>query len=506
MEKEVSFAEKKIPVQYSITNAIVKDITPDTDAFSTIITIETVDDGELTIRMPKELLDSKREDKKYDDDFFVIVDGEEVEFKEIRGDSIRELLIAFPKDAEEIEIIGTKMDEQYLDFSDEKNKENQNISEEPPEIIDVPSLGISWSSYGYPPNGQGTVVITNPDLESTQEEISIKVWSDSDKEGIIILGHKVQEDSNEFKGIVNFTTNEMSTESKLHVSEGDTITAEYSLNDNEGNPKTITATTMIPTFALPLERMEQFGIRVTDIYDNELAQPIPKGYPVLIRTDLENNLENDETFAYIVTIQKKEDGEIVEEINLGALQGKMVPGQKMSCSLSWTPNANGIYIASVFIWKSLDNPTAISPPSELEIIVNDWPAEGDTSSFKKEKSNEVDSKKDLSLESTDAVSGNTVIIPSGTSVPGCEETGRCFIPSTLVVKINDEVVWKNSDTESHTITSGTPDDGPDGKFDSGLMMPNATFTHKFTEKGVFAYHCMVHPWQNGVIIVEKEIS
>jgi predicted secreted protein with PEFG-CTERM motif len=42
-----------------------------------------------------------------DDDFFVLVDGEEVDFDEITTSTHRTLTIAFPVGAEEIEIIGT---------------------------------------------------------------------------------------------------------------------------------------------------------------------------------------------------------------------------------------------------------------------------------------------------------------------------------------------------------------------------------------------------------------
>ena len=42
-----------------------------------------------------------------DDDFFVLIDGEEVDFEETTSSTDRILTIAFPAGAEEIEIIGT---------------------------------------------------------------------------------------------------------------------------------------------------------------------------------------------------------------------------------------------------------------------------------------------------------------------------------------------------------------------------------------------------------------
>lgn len=92
-------------VGYSITGGSIVSIAPDDEANSLIITIDSTDDGELTITLPRELIDAKIGDE--DDDFFVLVDGEEVDFDETTTSSDRTLTIQFPIGAEEIEIIGT---------------------------------------------------------------------------------------------------------------------------------------------------------------------------------------------------------------------------------------------------------------------------------------------------------------------------------------------------------------------------------------------------------------
>jgi len=99
---------------------------------------------------------------------------------------------------------------------------------------------------------------------------------------------------------------------------------------------------------------------------------------------------------------------------------------------------------------------------------------------------------------------STVIIPSGTSVPGCEETDECFKPSKLTIRVGESVTWVNEDSAAHTITSGTPADGPDGNFDSSMIMAGESFSVKFDnfEPSEYPYFCMLHPWQTGVIIVK----
>ena len=99
-------------------------------------------------------------------------------------------------------------------------------------------------------------------------------------------------------------------------------------------------------------------------------------------------------------------------------------------------------------------------------------------------------------------SSATVTNAPGSSVPGCEETDEgCFIPSMVTLDIGGEVTWMNDDTAAHTVTSGTPQGGPDGIFDSSLIMAGSSFSHVFEEAGSYDYFCMVHPWMQGMVMV-----
>jgi predicted secreted protein with PEFG-CTERM motif len=92
-------------LSYKITGGSVLSVTPDDEAKSLIIAIKTTSDGVLTITLPRALIDAKINGQ--DDNFFVLIDGEEVEFEEASTGTDRTLTIAFPDGAEEIEIIGT---------------------------------------------------------------------------------------------------------------------------------------------------------------------------------------------------------------------------------------------------------------------------------------------------------------------------------------------------------------------------------------------------------------
>ena len=96
---------------------------------------------------------------------------------------------------------------------------------------------------------------------------------------------------------------------------------------------------------------------------------------------------------------------------------------------------------------------------------------------------------------------HSVEIPVGTSVPGCEDADSCYLPANITINAGDTVEWPNVDTAAHTVTSGSPAEGPSGVFDSSLLMADATFAFTFEDAGEYDYFCMVHPWMIGSVSV-----
>jgi predicted secreted protein with PEFG-CTERM motif len=92
-------------ISYEITNGKVINSIPDLDAVSLLLYIESTDDGSITLTIPRSVLDATINSE--DDQFFVLVDGEEVDFEEIATSTERTLTINFMAGTEEIEIIGT---------------------------------------------------------------------------------------------------------------------------------------------------------------------------------------------------------------------------------------------------------------------------------------------------------------------------------------------------------------------------------------------------------------
>ena len=88
----------------------------------------------------------------------------------------------------------------------------------------------------------------------------------------------------------------------------------------------------------------------------------------------------------------------------------------------------------------------------------------------------------------------------GSSTPGCEPD--CFIPNKATIAVGGTVSFVNGDTAPHTSTSGRPADGPDGVWDSSLVMPGASYDTTISSAGSYDYFCMVHPWMTGTIIAK----
>ena len=117
---------------------------------------------------------------------------------------------------------------------------------------------------------------------------------------------------------------------------------------------------------------------------------------------------------------------------------------------------------------------------------------------------ETQEKETMMEETQEEPAGPTthiVDIPTGTSVRGCEESNACYLPADITINAGDTVEWINVDMLVHTVTGGSPADGPSGVFDSSLVMANANYAFTFDDAGSYDYFCMVHPWMVGSVTV-----
>ena len=77
-------------------------------------------------------------------------------------------------------------------------------------------------------------------------------------------------------------------------------------------------------------------------------------------------------------------------------------------------------------------------------------------------------------------------------------SGFAFHPATLKIKVGTTVTWTNHMNIDHTVTANS------GGFTSGHIAPGHSFSLKFKKAGrKFPYHCMIHPFMMGTIIVTQ---
>ena len=94
----------------------------------------------------------------------------------------------------------------------------------------------------------------------------------------------------------------------------------------------------------------------------------------------------------------------------------------------------------------------------------------------------------LSISSTSTIAGPTVYT--------VVIEGMKFSPSTLEVKVGDAVVWQNKDYFPHDATA------ENSGFRSDAIPSQGSWKFRAKKRGVFSYHCSLHPMMKAVLVVK----
>jgi uncharacterized protein (TIGR03118 family) len=71
-----------------------------------------------------------------------------------------------------------------------------------------------------------------------------------------------------------------------------------------------------------------------------------------------------------------------------------------------------------------------------------------------------------------------------------------FTPDPVNVLTGGKLIWSNKDGVEHTVVSDT------GQFRSQVLAQNDTFSVTLTAPGTYSYHCSIHPFMKGEIVVK----
>ena len=87
----------------------------------------------------------------------------------------------------------------------------------------------------------------------------------------------------------------------------------------------------------------------------------------------------------------------------------------------------------------------------------------------------------------------------GTTVTGgstVEIKNFMFSPMSVTVPVGSTVTWKFEDSTAHNVVAD------DKSFSSPTLSNGKIYTHAFTTAGTVKYHCSIHPFMTGTIIVQ----
>jgi hypothetical protein len=200
----------------------------------------------------------------------------------------------------------------------------------------VASASISWNigeasfdSSVASAGGSSVFTVVDPDenLDATiTDAFTVAVYSDSDSGGYTLTMNETDEDTGVFEGTVFFTSDGATSGSSLRVSEGDTVTAEYTDKTlpepyADSDTLTVASTLTIGTAFPPLERAPAANARVVDAFGSSVAE-VSVGQQVQIAADVSNGQSGDQAFAYLVQVQ---DGDGVT-VSLAWITGSLTAG------------------------------------------------------------------------------------------------------------------------------------------------------------------------------------
>ena len=232
---------------------------------------------------------------------------------------------------------------------------------------------VQWLEASYPASATGVLRVIDPDMNLNPEAVDnfdVNIASNTDASGITLTVTETNEATGIFEGTVFFTTTGGSSGHRLRVSEGDTVTADYAdgtlpLPYTASDIVSITSTTIIGTIVPPLERAPATNLRIINTFGSDISV-VSVDQQVQITADLSSGQDKDQDFAYLIQIQ---DGEGVT-VSLSWIAGSLSPGEQFTTSGSWTPTDAGTYTVTIFVWESINNPTALSPPLTIDVSVN----------------------------------------------------------------------------------------------------------------------------------------
>ncbi|HSA98780.1 MAG TPA: hypothetical protein VLF17_06845, partial [Candidatus Nitrosotenuis sp.] len=147
----------------------------------------------------------------------------------------------------------------------------------------------------------------------------------------------------------------------LRALPGDTITAKYEDRTlpqpySTSDELDITAKSSVESSMPALQRVSIEDLYVADSSGKQIGE-LTKGNQMQIISHIHNNQNYPQKFTSILQIKDEQD----RTVSLSWITGSLADLQNFELSQSWLPTKSGNYRIEAFVWKSLDDPSALAP-------------------------------------------------------------------------------------------------------------------------------------------------
>ena len=245
-------------------------------------------------------------------------------------------------------------------------------------VVLVDSVPVTWnhgtikfSKDTFLSNDLIQIRVIDPDLNLNPEMIdtvNIDVFSDSDASGLSVTAIETSERSGSFVSTFSLSEN-ISSGNRLYANPGDTIIAKY---DDHTLPKPfsksdsqyVQTSAVVDYSTSPINRIQASPIFLSDGFGTPVTSFLPNTQMQIVGT-IENEINYDQEFVYFFQI-KNSDNTIT---SLSWIQGKLSPNQILEISQSWVPANSDNYILETYVWNSLNELIALSPPTSILISI-----------------------------------------------------------------------------------------------------------------------------------------
>jgi plastocyanin len=87
------------------------------------------------------------------------------------------------------------------------------------------------------------------------------------------------------------------------------------------------------------------------------------------------------------------------------------------------------------------------------------------------------------------------VVPVGLTQISATIQTAAFSPNPITIAPGSTVTWTNLDGVAHMVMAD------DGSWGSGTLGEGGSYSHVFTSPGSYPYHCAIHPFMKGTVVV-----